>query len=95
MVQAQDKPDARSAMENDANEVALVFLSSAWTQVLDEPYAWILVMAGAQARDEPDLRRSVPENEAAEVASLLLQAPVFLFSAVGHRCGTSPTHGPS
>ena len=41
------------------------------------------------------MMRSALESNAAEVASLLLQAPVFLLLAAGRRCGTSPTTGPS
>ena len=49
--------------------------------MLDKPDAWTLVTVGAQARDTPNVWRSVPENDTTEVASLLLQAPVFLLSA--------------
>ena len=71
-VQASDKPDARSAMENNATKVACllshrtVFLSLDRAQVLAKPGTWTLVTAGAQARDEPNMQRSVPEHNAVE-----------------------------
>ena len=58
-VQAQDKPDARSAMENDAAEGACllshvsIFFLSGEAQLLDEPDTWTLVTVGAA----PSLRR--------------------------------------
>ena len=86
-VQARDKPDMRSAMENNVATVAClllqvpIFLSLAWTQVLDKPDAWTLVTVGLQARDAPDLWRSAPKNDAKKATFLLLQGPVFLLLA--------------
>ena len=57
-VQARDKPNARSAMKNDATKVAWlllhvpVFLSLAGTQMLDKPDTWTRVTVRAQVWDE-------------------------------------------
>ena len=78
MVQARDRPDAQSVMENDDAEVPSVLFLSTQAQVFENPNKWTLVTAGEEVRGKSNLRRSMPENYAAEVASLILQVPVSL-----------------
>ena len=60
-VQVRDKPDARSAMENNAAVVTYlllhtpVFFLSVGVQVLNKPDVWTLVTVRAQARDKPNM----------------------------------------